>query len=146
MDPIDEVRTVMTAFDETLFLVVLAVYRELTGRWPTRRRSDRAPKTTAPRPKRPGGRGAACARLPAARQLGGRGPGRQPVRDRAGLPATATIQADHILRALENAKTRIGRALTLHEATTPLGRGLRRALAAVRPPFEGGPRSWPARR
>src|SRR6516162_10573248 len=29
MDPIDEVRTVMTAFDETLFLVVPAVYREL---------------------------------------------------------------------------------------------------------------------
>ena len=29
MDPIDEVRTVMTAFDETLFRVVPAVYREL---------------------------------------------------------------------------------------------------------------------
>ena len=29
MDPIDEVRTVMAAFDETLFRVVPAVYREL---------------------------------------------------------------------------------------------------------------------
>ena len=43
----------------------------------------------------------------------------------------ATIQADHILRALENATTRIGRALTLHEATTPPTAGLRRALAAA---------------
>ena len=32
---------------------------------------------------------------------------------------TATIQADHVLRALENVTTRIGRALTVHEATTP---------------------------
>ena len=44
---------------------------------------------------------------------------------------TATIQADHILRALENATARIGRALTLHEATTPPTTGLRRALAAA---------------
>jgi phosphoenolpyruvate carboxylase len=44
---------------------------------------------------------------------------------------TATIQADHILRALENATIRIGRALTLHEATTPPAAGLRRALAAA---------------
>ena len=44
---------------------------------------------------------------------------------------TATIQADHILRALENATTRIGRALTLHAATTPPSAGLRRALAAA---------------
>ena len=44
---------------------------------------------------------------------------------------TATIQADHILRALENATTRIGRAMTLHEATTPPTAGLRRALAAA---------------
>jgi phosphoenolpyruvate carboxylase len=44
---------------------------------------------------------------------------------------TATIQADHILRALETATVRIGRALTLHEATTPPSAGLRRALAAA---------------
>ena len=70
MDPIDEVRTVMTAFDETLFRVVPAVYREL----------DRAlgrPEATEP---------GAGPRLPALRQLGGRRPGRQPVRDRAGHP------------------------------------------------------------
>ena len=44
---------------------------------------------------------------------------------------TATIQADHVLRALENATARIGRALTLHAATTPPSAGLRRALAAA---------------
>ncbi|HMH39287.1 MAG TPA: phosphoenolpyruvate carboxylase, partial [Streptosporangiaceae bacterium] len=44
---------------------------------------------------------------------------------------TATIQADHVLRALENTTTRIGRALTLHAATTPPSPGLRRALAAA---------------
>ncbi len=44
---------------------------------------------------------------------------------------TATIQAEHILRALENATTRIGRALTLHAATTPPAAGLRRALATA---------------
>jgi phosphoenolpyruvate carboxylase len=112
MDPIDEVRTIMTAFDETLFRVVPAVYREL----------DRA--------------------------LVGSGHGPSPVAaflrfgswvgaDRDGNPfvtaqvtrETATIQADHVLRALETATTRIGRALTVHEATTPPSAGLRRALA-----------------
>ena len=44
---------------------------------------------------------------------------------------TATIQADHVLRALEAATARTGRALTVHEATTPPSAGLRRALAAA---------------
>jgi phosphoenolpyruvate carboxylase len=44
---------------------------------------------------------------------------------------TAMIQADHVLRALETATTRIGRALTAHEATTPPSAVLRRALAAA---------------
>src|SRR6266516_557913 len=109
MDPIDEVRTVMTAFDETLFRVVPAVYREL----------DRA---LAARP--------APAFLRFGSWVGA---------DRDGNPfvtaqvtrETATIQADHVLRALENATARIGRALTLHAATTPPSAGLRRALAAA---------------
>jgi phosphoenolpyruvate carboxylase len=115
MDPIDEVRTVMTAFDETLFRVVPAVYREL----------DRA-------------LGRAGADLP--------GPvpaflrfGSWVGADRDGNPfvtaqvtrETAAIQADHGLRALENATVRTGRALTLHEATTPPSADLRRALAAA---------------
>ena len=116
MDPIDEVRTVMTAFDETLFRVVPTVYREL----------DRALAATD------SGRVAppVHAFLRFGSWVGA---------DRDGNPfvtaqvtrETATIQADHILRALENATTRIGRALTLHEATTPPTPGLRRALAAA---------------
>jgi phosphoenolpyruvate carboxylase len=114
MDPIDEVRTVMTAFDETLFRVVPAVYREL----------DRAVAETAG----PGSPAQAFLRF-----------GSWVGADRDGNPfvtaqvtrETATIQADHVLRALENATTRIGRALTLHAATTPPSAGLRRALAAA---------------
>ena len=116
MDPINEVRTVMTAFDETLFRVVPTVYREL----------DRALATAVG--DRPDGGAPPFLRY-----------GSWVGADRDGNPfvtaqvtrETATIQADHILRALENATTRIGRALTLHEATTPPTTGLRRALAAA---------------
>jgi phosphoenolpyruvate carboxylase len=116
MDPIDEVRTVMTAFDETLFRVVPTVYREL----------DRALAATDSGRVTP----PVHAFLRFGSWVGA---------DRDGNPfvtaqvtrETATIQADHILRALENATIRIGRALTLHEATTPPAAGLRRALAAA---------------
>ncbi|MGH3203355.1 MAG: phosphoenolpyruvate carboxylase, partial [Streptosporangiaceae bacterium] len=112
MDPIDEVRTVMTAFDETLFRVVPAVYREL----------DRALDEN--------GRPPVPAYLRFGSWVGA---------DRDGNPfvtaqvtrETAAIQADHILRALEAATARTGRALTVHEATTPPSAGLRRALAAA---------------
>ncbi len=114
MDPIDEVRTVMTAFDETLFRVVPAVYREL----------DRALYPAAE----------PAAAVPAYLRFGS-----WVGADRDGNPfvtaqvtrETATIQADHILRALEAATARTGRALTVHEATTPPSPGLRRALAAA---------------
>ncbi|HLK72958.1 MAG TPA: phosphoenolpyruvate carboxylase [Streptosporangiaceae bacterium] len=115
MDPIDEVRTVMTAFDETLFRVVPAVYREL----------DRALAGPGAEPATP-----VSAYLRFGSWVGA---------DRDGNPfvtaqvtrETATIQADHVLRALETATARIGRALTVHEATTPASPGLRRALAAA---------------
>jgi len=115
MDPIDEVRTVMAAFDETLFQVVPAAYREL----------DRALY---------GWRGSRGEAAPAFLRFGS-----WVGADRDGNPfvtaqvtrETATIQADHVLRALENAATRIGRALTVHEATTPPSATLRRALAAA---------------
>ncbi len=114
MDPIDEVRTVMAAFDETVFRVVPTVYREL----------DRALAATGDQSY------LAPAFLRYGSWVGA---------DRDGNPfvtaqvtrETATIQADHVLRALENAATRIGRSLTLHEATTPSSAELRRALAAA---------------
>jgi phosphoenolpyruvate carboxylase len=117
MDPIDEVQTVLAAFDETVFRVVPAVYREL----------DRALAGEDS--------GHTASAVPAFLRFGSWVGG-----DRDGNPfvtarvtrETATIQADHVLRALEAATTRIGRALTLHEGTTPPAAGLRRALAAAR--------------
>ncbi len=44
---------------------------------------------------------------------------------------TAVIQADHVLRALENAATRIGRALTVHADAAPPTAGFTLALAAA---------------
>jgi phosphoenolpyruvate carboxylase len=116
MDPIDEVRTVMAAFDETLFRVVPVVYREL----------DRALAKEGTEPE--------ASPVPAFLRFGS-----WVGADRDGNPyvtaqvtrETAVIQADHVLRALENATTRIGRALTLHEEITPPAVGLRRALAAA---------------
>ena len=116
MDPIDEVRTVMTAFDETLFRVVPTVYRELD-------RALAGPDS-----------GQVASGVPAFLRFGS-----WVGADRDGNPfvtanvtrEAATIQADHVLRALEATTTRIGRALTLHEATTPPAAGLRRALAAA---------------
>jgi phosphoenolpyruvate carboxylase len=118
MRPLDEVRAAMTAFDETLFLVVPALYRSL----------DRA--LNGPESGRAGP--AATAFLRFGSWIGA---------DRDGNPfvtaevtrQTATIQAEHVLRALENATERIGRALTVHEgpdATVALPR-LTRALAAA---------------
>ena len=98
MQPLDEVRTAMTAFDETLFRVVPGLYRAL----------DQA--MTGP------DSGAVPAVAPAFLRLGS-----WVGADRDGNPfvtaqvtrETAVIQADHVLRALENATGRIGRALTV---------------------------------
>ncbi len=116
MDPIDEVRTVMTAFDETLFRVVPTVYRELD-------RALAGPDS-----------GQVASAVPAFLRFGS-----WVGADRDGNPfvtahvtrEAATIAADHVLRALEATTTRIGRGLTVHEATTPPATGLRRALAAA---------------
>jgi phosphoenolpyruvate carboxylase len=117
MDPIDEVRTVMAAFDETLFRIVPVVYREL----------DRALTGAAS--------GQAPSPVPAFLRFGS-----WVGADRDGNPfvtaqvtrEAAAIQAEHALRALETTTTRIGRALTLHEASAPPAAALRRALAAAR--------------
>jgi phosphoenolpyruvate carboxylase len=136
MRPLDEVRTAMAAFDETLFRVVPALYRSL----------DLALGGPESGRAAPG----AGAFLRFGSWIGA---------DRDGNPfvtaevtrQTAAIQADHVLRALENATERIGRALTVQAsepeaskapggepaggtATEPEGptAGLARALAAAR--------------
>ena len=116
MDPIDEVRTVMAAFDETLFRIVPVVYREL----------DRALAGSAS--------GQTPSLVPAFLRFGS-----WVGADRDGNPfvtaqvtrEAAAIQAEHALRALETTTTRIGRSLTLHEGSAPPAAALRRALAAA---------------
>jgi phosphoenolpyruvate carboxylase len=116
MQPLDEVRTVMAAFDETLFRVVPALYRAL----------DRALQGPLS--------GEAAAVAPAFLRFGS-----WVGADRDGNPfvtaqvtrETAVIQADHALRALENAATRVGRALTVHAEPGRAGPEITRALGAA---------------
>jgi phosphoenolpyruvate carboxylase len=116
MEPADEVRTVMSAFDETLFRVVPALYRSLDH------------VLTGP------DCGAVPAAAPAFLRYGSWVGG-----DRDGNPfvtaqvtrQTALIQAEHALRALENATERIGRALTADAESTPPSAALARALAGA---------------
>ena len=110
MTPIDEVRTVMAAFDETLFQVAPRVYRAL----------DEARQESTPSP----------AFLRFGSWVGA---------DRDGNPfvtaqvtrETAVIQAEHVLRALENTATRIGRALTVHADAAPPGEAFSLALESA---------------
>jgi phosphoenolpyruvate carboxylase len=116
MSPADEVRSVMTAFDETLFRLVPAVYRAL----------DHVLLGEAS--------GAAPTPVPPFLRFGTWVGG-----DRDGNPnvtaavtrEAAVIQADHALRGLEAACARIGRALTVYETSAPPSAQLRRALAAA---------------
>src|ERR1022692_3060553 len=116
MRPLDEVRTVMAAFDETLFQVVPALYRSL----------DRALQGQQS--------GAAAAVAPAFLRFGS-----WVGADRDGNPfvtaqvtqQTAEIQADHVLRALENVTARVGRALTVQAGAGQAGPEITRALAAA---------------
>jgi len=118
MGPIDEVRTVMAVFDETLFSLAPVVYRAL----------DAARQEHGGAPAGPGTAGPAFLRF-----------GSWVGADRDGNPLVtaqvtreaAAIQADHALRALENATSRIGRALTVHADAAPPGPGLALALEAA---------------
>ena len=116
MAPADEVRSVMTAFDETLFRLVPAVYRAL----------DHVLLGAES--------GAAASPVPPFLRFGSWVGG-----DRDGNPnvtaavtrEAAVIQADHALRGLEAACGRIGRALTVDQDSAPPPPELRRALAAA---------------
>src|SRR5215472_17348976 len=117
--PVDEVRTVMAVFDETLFTLAPAMYRALDD---------------ACRGQRDGGRAGPAPVAPAFLRFGS-----WVGADRDGNPLVtakvtreaAVIQADHALRALENATSRIGRALTVHAEAAPPGAGLALALEAA---------------
>jgi phosphoenolpyruvate carboxylase len=117
MQPLDEVRAGTTAFDQTLFRVVPALYRSLDQALQGDD-SGRVPPLAPPFLRYGSWIGA----------------------DRDGNPfvtaqvtvQTAQIQADHALRALENAATRIGRALTVHAPPPPQGSKQGVALASAR--------------
>jgi phosphoenolpyruvate carboxylase len=114
LHPLDEVRALMAVFDETLFNIVPEVCRAF----------ERAIFSSG------ADRGWAESFLRFGTWVGG---------DRDGNPSvtaevteeTMAIQAEHVLLALENATIRIGRSLTVDEATTPPSRALRRRLATA---------------
>ncbi|TCN44151.1 phosphoenolpyruvate carboxylase type 1 [Kribbella orskensis] len=115
--PLDEVRSAMAVFEETLFDVVGNVYRRLDDALAGETAGTKQP-VVAP-----------FVRLGS--WIGG---------DRDGNPnvtAAVTreamqIQADHVLRALEGATDQLGRALTLDSATTPPSAPVRRILEDAR--------------
>jgi phosphoenolpyruvate carboxylase len=116
--PIDEVRTVMAVFDETLFTLAPALYRALE-------------EACRQQPGAPGGETPAT---PAFLRFGS-----WVGADRDGNPLVtaqvtreaAAIHADHALRALEHATTRIGRALTINADAVPPSDELTLALEAA---------------
>jgi phosphoenolpyruvate carboxylase len=117
LEPLDEVRTMMAIFDQTLFRLAPALYR-------------------ATEVAVNGADGAADPPVvPAFLRLGSWVGG-----DRDGNPtvtadvtqATLEIQAEHVLRALENASRRVGRSLSVHDDLGPPSPALARSLAADR--------------
>jgi phosphoenolpyruvate carboxylase len=117
VQPLDEVRSVMAVFDETLFLVVPEIYRALDqalGPGDSGRRPPLAP-----------------AFLRFGSWVGGDRDGNANITADV-TAATLPIQSEHVLIALENATSRVGRALTADSATTPPSPKLRRRLAAFR--------------
>ena len=117
VQPLDEVRSVMAVFDETLFLAVPEIYRAL----------DRAlgPNDSGRRPP------LAPAFLRFGSWVGGDRDGNANITAEV-TAATLPIQSEHVLIALENATNRVGRALTADVATTPPSPQLRRRLVAFR--------------
>jgi len=115
--PLDEVRSVMAIFDETLFRAVPEIYRDLDAALSPEDAGLRPP--IAPPFVRLGS------------WVGG---------DRDGNPAVTAevtvnameIHADHVLRGLETGLLRIGRSLTADTVTTPPDQDLGARLAAAR--------------
>jgi len=115
--PLDEVRSTMAVFDETLFRVVPEIYRGLD--WALGQSDSGTRPALAPPFLRFGS------------WVGGDRDGNASVTAKV-TTETMLIQSDHMLLALEAATSRIGRALTADAATTPPGADLRRKLQALR--------------
>ncbi|MBX6382893.1 MAG: phosphoenolpyruvate carboxylase [Microbispora sp.] len=113
LDPLDEVRTAMAVFDETLFRTVPQIYRSLDAAL--------APGTGTREPL-------AKAYIRYGSWIGADRDGNPNVTAKVTREAIQ-IQAEHVLIALENAATRIGRSLTLANVFTPASAELRAALA-----------------
>ncbi|MEE2036367.1 phosphoenolpyruvate carboxylase [Nocardiopsis sp. CT-R113] len=116
LDPLDEVRTALAAFDETIFSVIPQVYRSLDAAIDPDGTGVRAPRAT-----------------PFVRYgswIGG---------DRDGNPYVThdvtreamLIQSEHVLRGLEKAADRVARTLTAYSNLTPGSPALLDALAAA---------------
>ncbi|HWT33097.1 MAG TPA: phosphoenolpyruvate carboxylase [Microbacterium sp.] len=105
--PTDEVHTIMSVFDETLFTAVPKVYRRI----------DDALQGVAAGSRRPVVR--PFVRLGS--WVGGDRDG-NPFVTAATTRKAAAIASEHVLLGLERAATRIGRALTLDAASTPPSR------------------------
>ncbi|PSL03173.1 phosphoenolpyruvate carboxylase type 1 [Haloactinopolyspora alba] len=126
--PLDEVRTAMSAFDDVLFQVVPQVYRRAEM---ALRRNEHGDGHEGADAEADADAPVAAPRVPAFVRLGSWIGG-----DRDGNPHVTSaitrqamaIQSDHVLSALENACTRVGRALTLDAGTTPPSAELRRVL------------------
>ncbi|MEU8248277.1 phosphoenolpyruvate carboxylase [Nonomuraea sp. NPDC048916] len=115
LDPLDEVRTAMAAFDETLFRVVPQVYRSLD----TALGEDSGTRPPLARPF-----------IRYGSWIGGDRDGNPNVTARVTREAVQ-IQSEHVLTALETATTRIARTLTASAQFAPASLDLKAALAAA---------------
>ncbi len=112
--PLDEVRTVMAVFDQTLFRLVPVVYRELERALAGEAAGTRAP---AFRPF-----------LRWGSWVGGDRDGNPNVTAEVTL-ATMAVQTEHVLRGLEAVTRRVGRTLTVSAGSTPGSAELAASLA-----------------
>ncbi len=110
IQPLDEVRSFMAVFDETLFRIVPELLRSL----------DTALGSPAPPFLRLGS------------WIGGDRDGNPAVTAQV-TAETMAIHAEHALLALETVTNRVGRSLTVDVETTPPSRALRRRLGAASP-------------
>ncbi|GAA3242441.1 phosphoenolpyruvate carboxylase [Nonomuraea helvata] len=115
LDPLDEVRTAMAAFDETLFRMVPQVYRSLDAA---------LDEHTGTRPPQ------ARPFIRYGSWIGGDRDGNPNVTARV-TRETIQIQSEHVLSALETACARIARTLTASVQLAPPSSGLKSALAAA---------------